>query len=40
MALQMGKKKPAVTGERWASFDKDTKVLLAGIDNPEYQVAL
>lgn len=40
MALQLGKKKPEVTGERWANFDKDTKVLLAGIDNPEYQVAL
>jgi hypothetical protein len=40
MALQLGKKKSAVTGERWANFDKDTKVLLAGIDNPEYQVAL
>ena len=40
MALQLGKKKPAVIGERWAKFDEDTKVLLAGIDNPEYQVAL
>ncbi|WP_047297597.1 hypothetical protein [Pseudomonas fluorescens] len=40
MALQLGKKKPAIAGERWAKFDDDTKILLASIDNPEYQVAL
>jgi hypothetical protein len=40
MALQLGKKKPAIAGERWAKFDEDTKILLASIDNPEYQVAL
>ncbi|WP_095111181.1 hypothetical protein [Pseudomonas sp. Irchel 3E20] len=40
MALQMTKKKDAAHGERWVEFDKDTKILLAGIDNAEYQVGL
>lgn len=40
MALQLTKKDPVTTGERWAKFDDDTKVLLASIDNAEYQVAL
>ena len=40
MALQLTKKDPAPSGARWVEFDKDTKVLLAGIDNAEYQVGL
>lgn len=40
MALQVGKKKPVTVGEQWRVFDKDTKILLAGIDNAEYQVGL
>ncbi|WP_095151886.1 hypothetical protein [Pseudomonas sp. Irchel s3b5] len=40
MALRLIKKDQAGTGLRWAKFDDDTKVLLAGIDNSEYQVAL
>lgn len=40
MALQLTKKKEASHGERWVEFDKDTKILLAGIDNAEYQVGL
>lgn len=40
MALQLGKKDHISTDEHWASFDSDTKVLLAGIDSTEYQVAL
>jgi hypothetical protein len=40
MALQLTKKEPVNTQHRWAKFDDDTKVLLAGIDNTEYQVAL
>lgn len=40
MALQLTKKDQAPAGARWVEFDKDTKVLLAGIDNAEYQVGL
>ena len=40
MALQLTKKDQAAAGARWVEFDKDTKVLLAGIDNAEYQVGL
>nr|DAF83756.1 MAG TPA: hypothetical protein [Caudoviricetes sp.] len=40
MALQLTKKDQSTSGARWAEFDKDTKVLLAGIDNAEYQVGL
>lgn len=39
MALQM-KKAPELTGTKWAKYDEETKILVAGIDNPEYQVAL
>lgn len=39
MALKMIKKDPA-SGEKWVPFDADTKILLSGIDNDEYQVAL
>lgn len=40
MALQLTKKDQAAPGARWVEFDKDTRVLLAGIDNAEYQVGL
>lgn len=39
MALKLSKKAP-VTNLRWAKFDKDTKIQLCGIDNPEYLIAL
>ena len=40
MTLQL-KKKTAVAGTtKWFDFDKDTKIELAGIDTPEYQIAL
>lgn len=39
MALQLTKK--ALTpGLRWVEFDKDTKIQIGGIDNPDYKVAL
>ncbi|SDQ68685.1 hypothetical protein SAMN05216487_3276 [Pseudomonas sp. UC 17F4] len=40
MALQLTAKNQPAVGERWVEFDKDTKILLAGIDNAEYQVGL
>ena len=40
MALRLTKKDQMGSGLRWVKFDDDTKVLLAGIDSPEYQVAL
>lgn len=40
MALKLIKQNPARSGEKWVNFDEDTKILLAGIDNAEYQVAL
>ncbi|MCY4125396.1 MAG: hypothetical protein OXF59_09420 [Pseudomonas sp.] len=33
-------KKDPVSNEKWVKFDDDTEVLLAGIDNDAYQVAL
>lgn len=39
MALKLTKKEPA-SGERWVPFDADTKILLTGLDNDAYQVAL
>lgn len=39
MALQM-KKTQDLTWTKWAEYDEDTKIMVAGIDNPEYQVAL
>ena len=39
MALKLSKKAP-VTDLRWAKFDKDTKIQLGGIDNPDYLIAL
>ncbi|WP_407730807.1 hypothetical protein ACJJU9_11655 [Pseudomonas helleri] len=39
MALQLTKK--ALTpGLRWVEFDKDTKLQIGGIDNPDYRIAL
>lgn len=40
MALRLTKKDPNTSETKWVDYDKDTKVLLARIDNPEYQVAL
>lgn len=40
MALQLKKKEQVKAGTKWADFDEDTKVLLAGTDNIEYRVAL
>lgn len=40
MALQLKKKDQNTSETKWVDYDKDTKVLLARIDNPEYQVAL
>jgi hypothetical protein len=40
MALKMSKKEETASKEAWVPFDKDTKILLVGIDNDHYQVAL
>lgn len=40
MALQLTAKNQPAVSERWVEFDRDTKILLAGIDNAEYQVGL
>ncbi|WP_442592466.1 hypothetical protein ACSBPU_12760 [Parapusillimonas sp. JC17] len=40
MALIVSKQATVSTTERWENFDKDTKVLLRGLDNEEYKVAL
>lgn len=40
MALRLTKKDQNVSETKWVPYDDDTKVLLARIDNPEYQVAL
>ena len=40
MALQLKKKDQNTSETKWVAYDDDTKVLLARIDNPEYQVAL
>lgn len=40
MALKMTKSGPPKAGEAWVPFDDDTKILLAGVESPEYQVAL
>lgn len=39
MALKMTKKDP-VSGDQWVPFDEETKILLSGIVNDAYQVAL
>jgi len=40
MALKLVKKTEPVSNDKWFDFDKDTKILLAPIDTPEYQIAL
>jgi len=40
MALRLTKKDQNVSETKWVSYDEDTKVLLARIDNPEYAIAL
>lgn len=40
MALRLTKKDQNTSETKWVAYDDDTKVLLARIDNPEYQVAL
>jgi len=40
MALKLVKKDAKSTESKWVDFDKETKVQLVGIDNPEYQIAL
>jgi hypothetical protein len=40
MALRVTKKEPAAAEAKWVEFDSETKVLLIGTDNTEYQVAL
>ena|ERR1700712_4164104 len=40
MALQLKKKSAVIGVTKWFDFDKETKVELAGIDTPEYQIAL
>jgi hypothetical protein len=40
MALKLVKKTEPVSNDKWFNFDKDTKILLAPIDTPEYQIAL
>lgn len=40
MALKLVKKNAPVATTKWVEFDKDTKIELAGIDTPEYQIAL
>lgn len=39
MALQL-KKTAKSADSKWVEFDKDTKILLVGIDTPAYQIAL
>lgn len=40
MALKLSKKTEAVSATKWLDYDADTKIEVAGLDNPEYQVAL
>jgi hypothetical protein len=40
MALRLSNKDQNISESKWVAYDDDTKVLLARIDNPEYQVAL
>lgn len=40
MALKLSKKPEAVGATKWLEYDKDTKIEVAGLDNPEYQIAL
>lgn len=40
MALQLKKKDQNISEAKWVDYDADTKVLLARIDNPAYEVAI
>ena len=40
MALQLKKKSAVADDTKWFEYDEDTKLELAGIDNPAYQIAL
>lgn len=40
MALKLVQKTEPVASTKWFDFDKDTKIQLAPIDSPEYQIAL
>lgn len=39
MALKLAEKVVS-PGIRWVNFDKDTKIQIDGIDNPDYRIAL
>lgn len=40
MALKLTKKSEPVSATKWLDYDKDTKIEIAGLDSPDYQVAL
>lgn len=40
MALRLKAKEVVDTAAKWFDFDADTKVLIAPVDSPEYQVAI
>ncbi|MEE5068651.1 hypothetical protein V2J79_05395 [Pseudomonas alliivorans] len=40
MALKLKNKEVVDTAAKWFEFDADTKVLIAPVDSPEYQVAI
>ncbi|MEE1914990.1 hypothetical protein V0R52_01150 [Pseudomonas asiatica] len=40
MALKLSKKPEPVGATKWLDYDKETKIEVAGLDSPEYQVAL
>ncbi|WP_236421968.1 hypothetical protein [Pseudomonas syringae] len=40
MALRLKAKEVVDTAAKWFDFDEDTKVLIAPVDSPEYQVAI
>lgn len=40
MALKLSKKTEPVGATKWLDYDKETKIEVAGLDSPEYQVAL
>ncbi|WP_341959179.1 hypothetical protein [Pseudomonas sp. RC10] len=40
MALQLKKQSAPVGTTKWFDYDEDTKVEVAGIDNPDYQIGL
>ncbi len=40
MALKLKNKEVVDTAAKWFEYDQDTKVLIAPVDSPEYQVAI